>query len=172
MKMSDQTQTAYVEHGTQGAFRATWRKVQPRLLLERLVNENPDANEEKIHLMFWQEIEEDKDYLRACVEYWLDNNYASILRPKSKEAFERNHSVKRDEVKKKIKQRVQQEVYVALLELEMPNGKPLGDCTGRDCKKFNNWFATLAGKVPANKLVRDVLSENEIYKVWQASKRK
>jgi hypothetical protein len=168
--MSDQT--AYVEHGTQGAFRATWRKVQPRLLLERLINDHPGADEQKIHLLFWEEIEEDKDCLRACVEYWLDNNYASIQRPKLQTQSDVNHAVRRTEVKKQIKQRVEHEARIALLELRMPNDKLLGDCTGRECGKFSGWFKTLESTIPANKIVRDVLSEKQIYRVWQTSARK
>jgi hypothetical protein len=157
---------AYVDYGTQGAFRATWRKAQPRLLLERLIRDNPKATEEQIHSLFWQEIEDDGDTLRACVEYWLDNNYASILRFKSQPLGSAPSAAlagtkEREQVRQKIEHRIKHEASLVLLDLIMPNDKPLGDCTGNECLQFGRWFANLAKQVPPTKIVRDVLSERE-----------
>jgi hypothetical protein len=167
---------SHVDYGTQGAYRSTWRKAQPRLLLERLVNEHRKATEEEIHKLFWEEIEEDSDMLRACIEYWLDNNYASILRfkplPKGKIDDEpRSVPTQARQLKEQIKRRIERETHLALLNLLMPNGKVLGDCTGQECLQFGRWFANLAKQVPPTEIVRDVLSENQVFKVWKAAQK-
>ena len=165
---------AYVERGIQGAFRATWRKAQPRLLLEQLIRDNPSVDEEKIHGLFWEEIEDDQDTLRACVEYWLDNNYASILRPKSRlvglAAVPAQNSA-REQAKQQIEHRIKHEARLVLLDLVMPNDKRLGDCTGNECRQFGQWFAVLAEKVPSAEIVRNVLSEKEIFRVWKQAQK-
>jgi hypothetical protein len=51
----------------------------------------------------------------------------------------------------------------------MPNGKPLGDCTGTQCRKFGGLFAQLAKHVPRQKTVRSVLKEADVQKLWQAA---
>src|SRR6516164_1704973 len=75
---------------------------------------------------------------------------------------ERAHSVKRQ-----LKARVQEEAKLILLDLLMPNGKTLRNCTGADCECFGGWFTRLAKHVPAKKLVGDVLNERDVRKLWQ-----
>jgi hypothetical protein len=165
---------AYVDYGTQGAFRATWRRAQPRLLLERLIRDNPKATEEQIHSLFWEEVEDDGDALRACVEYWLDNNYASILRFKPMamgSGAAPAQTTERDRIRQQIKGRIEHETRLVLLDLVMPNGKPLGDCTGRECLQFGRWFANLAKRVPPAEIVRNILSETEVLKTWRRAQK-
>jgi hypothetical protein len=53
-----------------------------------------------------------------------------------------------------------------LLNWMMPNGKKLGDCTGRECRKAGGWLTRVAAKVPPRKLVRDVLSDAQLQKLY------
>ena len=53
----------------------------------------------------------------------------------------------------------------------MPNDKRLGDCTGNECRQFGQWFAVLAEKVPSAEIVRNVLSEKEIFRVWEQAQK-
>jgi hypothetical protein len=53
-----------------------------------------------------------------------------------------------------------------LLDWQLPNGKRLGDCTGRECRKAGGWLVRVAAKVPPRKLVRDVLDQGELQKLW------
>ena len=57
------------------------------------------------------------------------------------------------------------EAAVKLLDLSMPNGKPLRDCTGSDCKKFGGWLGKIAAKVGARQKVGSVLSEAQVRKL-------
>jgi hypothetical protein len=168
----------YIEQGTTGAFRATWRKGNPRSLLETIITKNPKASEEKIHDLFWHEIEDDKQLLQACVEYWLDNNYRSLIADKQPVAIRMHTRPNKapdraaSDVSQKIQQRITREARAMLLELLMPNNKKLGDCTGAECITFASWMALLAKKVPASKTVASVLSEDDAWRFWEIAKKR
>jgi hypothetical protein len=53
-----------------------------------------------------------------------------------------------------------------LLDLIAPNGKPLAQCTGADCRRIGGWYGRLAAKVPPRKTVGAVLSEAQLRKLW------
>jgi hypothetical protein len=166
----------FIEQGSTGAFRATWRKDNPRSLLEAIIAKNPKANEEKIHAMFWREIEDDKQLLRACVEYWLDNNYRSLSIEKQKTrplagAQKSAQDAAVQGVVKEIRQRIAIEAQIVLLDLVMPNNKKLADCTGVECLSFGGWMAAIAKQVPATSIVSEVLSENDVRKLWKHAAR-
>ena len=161
----------YIDHGTTGAFRQTWRKGNPRSLLETIIAKNPKADEKKIHELFWREIEGDPMLLRACVEYWLDNNFHSLTReiaglPKSVNKPAKQTVAAVTKTKALIKERITHEARVILLDLVMPNSKRLGDCTGTECTKIGGWLSQLAKKVPPTKTVGETLSEQQVFDIW------
>ena len=49
----------------------------------------------------------------------------------------------------------------------MPNGKPLRECTGKDCAKAGGWLSKLAKKVKPNQKVGDVLSEAQVKRLFK-----
>ena len=153
-------------HGVTGAKRATWRSVNPRELLRRIIDGKPKADEAKWRESFWKEIEDDKDYLQAIVEYWLDNNLRSLSDPK---LARRTHGLQKQAISS-VKATVAQRIRTTLLELKMPNGKTLGNCTGMECAKFGGWLTEVGNVVPASTKVADHLSEDEVRKLWHESK--
>lgn len=159
--------------GTMGAYRQTWRKGNPRSLLQTIINKNPKADEKKIHQLFWEEIEDDKELLRACVEYWLDHNYRSIIfasTAPTPEQIRRKQTERTEGVKaatNKLKERIEFETKRRLLDWIMPNERRLGDCTGKECRLFGGWLGEVGKKVPANSTVRQVLSEEQLQKLWK-----
>ena len=164
----------YVEQGTQGAFRQTWRKGNPRSLLKTMMEKTPKADAAVIYRMFWDEIEDDKELLRNIVGYWLDHNYQSLRQ--ASEPAPPPHMVETERqnaqtvVRERLHQRIRYETRIVLLDLIMPNDKRLGDCTGAECGRFGGWLFQLSKKVPANKTVSNILSEDEVYKLWQHAK--
>jgi hypothetical protein len=154
--------------GVSSAKRATWRETDTRPLLQDIVAKNPKLDDKKLFQLFWNEIEEDKDHLRAIAQYWFDLAMIALRRRPHDNRVKRTKRY--EEAKTKIKQRIQQEVTSALLQLMMPNGKVLGDCTGKECATFGGWFSALAEEVPAKSTVAETLSEKQVYKLWQANK--
>ena len=162
----------YIDQGMQGAFRQTWRKGNPRALLKTLLEKNPKADATAIYKMFWEEIQDDKDLVRDIVGYWLDHNYHSLKQAempiKNKQAAQKQKAAAVEQ----LKERIHQESKIILLDLLMPNSKRLADCTGAECGRFNGWMAQLANTVPPNKTVGSVLSEDQIYQLWQKASRR
>jgi hypothetical protein len=162
----------YIDSGVSSAKRATWRQTDWRPILMRIVKENPTASTEQICERFWEEVREDLDQLKGIV-FYVGNLGVRALTPKHKKRTGSAHEV---EVKKavaimktKIKKRIAEEARLLLLDLITPNGKPLRNCTGQECRALGSWYAQLGQKVPANKTVGNCLSENQVYRLWKAS---
>jgi hypothetical protein len=169
------TEMAYADTGMAGAKRPTWRTVNPRALLKTTILANKNASNTELRELYWKEVEDDKNHLRAIVESFLDNNMRSMMMPvpaaRSPAKSSNGASVAKTEavakIKQKLQERVNYEAKIALLELVMPNNKVLGDCTGPECKKFGGWFANLAKRVPRNKTVAQTLSEEQVRKLYK-----
>ena len=153
--------------GILGAKRATWRQVNPRELLRRIIDNSPTDDDADWRDTFWSEIENDKDMLRAIADYWLDNNIRSLTAPTNKTTDKMLAAKAVNVAKTNVTQRVVEQVKVAFLAFTMPNDKPLGDCTGSECKQFGGWFAKVGKIVPAKATVREHLSETKLQKLWR-----
>lgn len=171
--------------GILGAKRSKWRTTNFWELYRRVSNDNPKADRATIDELFWEEVEDEKDYLRAIVQYAADNAFRSLndkrdkqtRAPDEPEARRRSAKEKKAQtakavsgVKDKLKQRVVDEARILLLKLEMPNGKTLGQCTGAECGQFKGWFAQLEKVVPARKRVADQFSEDQLWALWKRTK--
>lgn len=69
--------------------------------------------------------------------------------------------------KKQFAESFKHEVKTALLEMVMPNGKPLGECTGADCVQLGGWFAKIGQRIQANQKIKDALSDKQVAKLLQ-----
>jgi hypothetical protein len=160
--------------GTQGAYRQTWRKGSPRSLLQALISKNTKASEKEIHQKFWLEIEDDKELLRACVEYWLDHNYRSLIQGVERSSVKQTAERAKERAENvaaatsKLKARIEFEAKRVLLDWIMPNNKKLADCTGAECRQFGGWLTALGKKLPANRTVSQVFNEEQLQKIFQS----
>ena len=171
------TMTA-VDTGIQGAKRQSFHKASPRGVLMALINENPRAPESTLLRLFGQKIKEDAesgdDYLSPIIEYWFAHNYPSLMKgtrtPAAKRAAKQAARVKDVEIAEKVTARIRQEAQIILLDMVLPNGKALRDCTGRDCSKLGGkvgaWLTKIAGKVKPGEVVGDVLDEAQVRKLY------
>ena len=163
---------SFIDQGTLGAYRQTWRKGNPRSILKTIIDANPKADAQAIYRLFWAAIEDDKELLQDITGYWLDHNLQSLMREAEPPTRRRTKSPVATPSSTKLQDRIEHEVRIALLDLMMPNGKPLRDCTGNDCQNFNGWTSELSKRVPANNTVGSTLSEAEVYELWQAAAQK
>jgi hypothetical protein len=172
--------------GILGAKRSKWRTINFWELYRRVSNDNPKADRATIDELFWEEVEDEKDYLRAIVQYAADNAFRSLndkrekqtRAPDEPEARRRSAKEKKAQaakavsgVKDKLKQRVVDEARILLLKLEMPNGKTLGKCTGPDLERIGGWYSGLAKLVPARKNLEDVVSEDRLWALWKQQRK-
>jgi hypothetical protein len=166
---------SHIDLGTTGAKRATWSE-NPRKLLKDIIDDNPNSSEAEWRRLFKAAARNEDDQIDAVLDYFLDNTIRSLMPRKApertaaaaarvKEARERAVYVK-----ERVESRVREAAKIVLLELTMPNGKKLGECTGADCKRFDGWFHRLAKVVPVNKRVDETLSEKRLQQIWRQKK--
>jgi hypothetical protein len=166
----------HIEPGIQGAKRATWRDSDPRPLLARIIADNAKADEQEWWRLFWNEVGEEPESLRSMAKYWFDHALLAYMRD-IKRGRPRKEDIEREReavalAKRKLKRRIEHEITIALLEMVMPNGKPLGECTGTDCRKFGIFGQLLAKRVPPKQTVSETLTEAQVQSLWKQSKRK
>jgi hypothetical protein len=160
--------------GVYGAKRASWREYNPRELFRKIYEANPHETEPDLRRLFRQELEthDPETYGRAIVEYFLDSVFRA-LNDASKETRRKTQAGTQNNAKAAIdvavKERVQREAQVILMDLLMPNGKLLGECTGSECKKFGGWLIGVS-KVAGRKRVADALTEGQVRKIWLSHK--
>jgi hypothetical protein len=160
--------------GVSGAKRSSFRSVNLKEAVLRIIDDNPSGPETRWRELFWEFVRDKEDYLEALTAYVCDLLIRQILddrfkhsRPNdTKKKTREKEEQAATEAKTKLRERIVREAQIMLLDLMMPNGKTLANCTGADCGRFEGWYAKLKAKVPARKKVGDVLSEGEVRKVW------
>jgi hypothetical protein len=173
-----------LNEGTTGAKRATWRSVNPRELMRKIIDEHPPGaegptaqDEQQWRQLFWEEVQESRLHLRAAIEWFAQAAINAIVEAKSRRSDQQVARQSEREaattqaaqaIKQTIREHIEKEAQILLLDLLMPNGKTLARCTGAECRTFGGWLAKIANKVPAKKLVGDVLNETEVRKLWRA----
>jgi CheY-like chemotaxis protein len=170
-----------------GATRQSWRETGPRDLLKRLVAENPTATEAELLKLFGEAVVDNQSCLSIVIEYWFANNLRALERitaPVGSVVEKEAREVKKAELAKKVaaaKETVASRVSkvteihaeakakVILLDLMMPTGKPLRDCTGAEVRKLaksvGGWLAAIAARVKPTQTVGAVLSEGELQRM-------
>jgi hypothetical protein len=137
-----------VNFGKSGAKRASWKEVNPRATLARIVQLNPD-DEPKWRREFWAFVKKREDYLRAITEYYLDHTIAALKGQNGRrkqtgflEELEDSDSGAAE--LEQVEQRTAEATRQAFnyLGLKMPDGRQIGDWTGREGRNFGGWIAS------------------------------
>jgi hypothetical protein len=157
----------YINEGITSAKRQTW-DYGHREALRRMVKANPvkagppsEADEAKWRQLYREEIQADEEPVLACIDYCFHSDLRALLddrfagkkrrrkttRAGAKVAAARNKT----EIEAKTQRLAPKLKDLVLLDLMMPNGKALGQCTGEDCGQFHGWFKRLAKLVPSRK---------------------
>jgi hypothetical protein len=139
-----------LDHSVQGAKRQSFKRDNPRDLLKRLVEENPHASEQELLTLFSETVESDRthDYMGVIIEYWFTNNYHSLTGGRRRAAARAPAAAHVAAAPAAgLRMRTLKHLKLKLLELRMPNGKALAECTGSDCKRIGGWCSKLATKV-------------------------
>jgi hypothetical protein len=150
------------------ATRQSFRNKPCRDLVAEIAAENPQASHETWRKRYIARCREDEDYLLASLDYAFDNALAAYLRvPPRSTAEKKAATAKRKAEEASAHAKLVADIKVkVLLDLKMPNGKPLRDCTGGECAHFGGWLGRLAARVGADKQVGDVLSEAQVREIY------
>lgn len=161
----------YLDTGTLGAKVQSWHGANPRELLKRVIDDNPGADRPALFALFKEALQDDDEYIAAIVEYWFANNYNSIIhtplsRPTNAATYERTVADIKEQLGKKIKE----SAAIALLDMVMPNGKTLADCTGGECmtlrRNIGGWLLRVARRVKTDETVGSTLTEEQLQALY------
>jgi hypothetical protein len=163
-----------LETAVRGAKIQSFRKSSPRDVLRRIISEEPDASKSQLLTMCRDEILKDEDMVESVIEYWFSNNYHSLIGPTARPTSFSSRQLRESRIetaKTAIVERIEERAQMILLDMIMPNGKALKECSGKECaslgKRISPWLARISKAVPPSKLVGDVLSEERVRQIYQ-----
>jgi hypothetical protein len=141
-----------------GASRISWKHDSARNLLARIMQEYPDGDY-KTWAQHLRERAPEEDCDWPIYLYFTHNHANALNRERRKRRYIKQKGVKRAKAR----------LRTALLDLVLPNGKRLAECTGAECKRFGQqdrkrgvWLERVGDEVGPTKLVGDVLDERHL----------
>ncbi len=138
----------------------------PRKMLINLIEQNPDADKESLFKLFREQLDDEPKYQEAVSLYFFINMYEyAVTRP---EREKRGRAVRRTDSDIQHRQMVEQaKAQIVMLDLTMPNGKQMRDCTGAEMSAFGTRFQKIAQRVGKTKVVGAVLSEDQVRQIMK-----
>jgi hypothetical protein len=160
--------------GTYGVKRQSIRKGNPRNFIANLLQKSPRISDEELREKVKAAVLKNEDYLDAVVEYWVAGERRNLTRPPRPSRPAHQEPEQREEAAAKVAEyRAQVEqiakpriVQFVLLEMVMPNGKTLAECSFKEVAGFGAKFAALAKGGKPNEKV-GTLSETEVRKLFR-----
>jgi hypothetical protein len=152
---------ASINPGIRGQTRSTWRdETHLRGLLLRLITRHPDATRDELEAMYLAKARAVPVLVDEASCRAFDNDLARIqqpprARPQRPAPADIAAATRR--------------LTLALLDLIMPNGKALRDCTGRECRQAGGWLTRVADRVGDHGVVGATLDEQEIAAIFASS---
>jgi hypothetical protein len=150
--------------GTLGQTRSTWRDDNHlRGLLLRLVIENPQANREELEALYLDKAESNSTLVKEALRRSFDNDYWQLQRPAKR---------RRPPTEAEITAVAEKLRVVVLLDLVLPNGKKLRECSGQECRQAGGWLTAVADRIGNRGIVGEKLSEAEVAALYANPKSK
>lgn len=155
--------------GVYGAKVQTWKKANPRDVLRRLIEENPGHDEVALEKLCWSTIKDDPDspdLLRTIFSYWFANNWRSLVderyTPAQRQEMAQEKAAKREVVVAKVAAKMVERI----MDMAMPNGKSMSECTFGYVGKLGGGFTRIAKLGKPNQIIGKVLDETKIKKAF------
>jgi len=148
-----------------GQTRSTWRDENHlRGVLLRLMTDNLNIGKEDLESLYVERVLQSEDLVEEAIRRCFANDLTMIVKSglQIKKSRIHNYSKTRKQTREQAIKEVAEKIrQTVLLDLIMPNGKKLRDCTGTECGEFSSAYARLKDKV-GRRIVGKVLSEKEI----------
>lgn len=159
--------TVHTNPGTTGAKRQSWRRDNPRAVLKRVIDENPEMSEEENLAECWDVMHLDQAQLRTVFEYWHANNYRALIKaapdPVRSQTRRQERAAKTQAFADKVKGQIKAQVRIVLLDMILPSGKPLRDSTREELLIVGGWAVRIADQLQPNQTVAEAgLSERQL----------
>lgn len=150
-------------HSTGASFVAAKEKHNPRDLVVDVIGKMPSADRKEQFEAFRELLAKRRDEYQRSVDWYFFVNmhdYMTSNRNRHQDPVERTES--RAQKQERVEAVIAQ---IELLDLTMPNGKAMRDCTGADMARFGNRYQRIAERVGKGKLVGSVLNEEQVRKI-------
>lgn len=147
-----------INPGVRGHTRTTWRDATHlRGLLLKLITRHPDATRDELEAMYLVKAREVPALVDEALCRSFDNDLARVQQP----ARVRSQRPSAADIAATT-----QRLTVVMLDLIMPNGKALRDCTGKECRQAGGWLTKVADRVGDHGVVGAALDEQEIAAIF------
>ena len=147
-------------------------RINPLTLLISIIRENSDKQDWQHKLMFsrMMKAESYAEYVEIVVLEWLNLKYstahAAAFPPSQKDIDKQNvERMKRAAVTRAEIKKMKAKIVGKLLQVVMPNGKPLAQCTGAECLAFGGWLTRIGEQIEPHEIVGKVLTESALTKL-------
>lgn len=139
-------------------------KRNPVEVLVRLWEDDYGASKEALFARWRTAVEADSNLLEAVLLSAFTNIVSAIERNNKRPVVRPRQEVKaaRSAAAAVLSAAVRE---VVLMDLEMPNGKKLRECTFSEVGQFGSWFKLLACKGKPSEIVGKVLTEDDLRKI-------
>ena len=151
--------------GKYGATHQSWSRDAIRAVVREIKTSNPKANHSTLVRLLAERMSEEDDVLKAAADYIVKNCEDALAG-----YAQRERKTTTPEERAKVAEQIENTAeaiknQILLLNLEMPNGKRLRNCTGREIGQFGAAYQRIAKRVGPTKLVGTVLDEAGVRKL-------
>lgn len=142
------------------SFIATQTQDNPRSLVIEVLKTHADVEVKAQFEEFRRLVEDGGDaYQRAIDWYFFVNMRDYLINSRNRH----NDPVERTAAKLKHREIIEQiKAQIVMLDLTMPNGKAMRDCTGAEMAKFGNRYQKISARVGKSGIVGEVLNEEQV----------
>jgi hypothetical protein len=140
-------------------------KKNPMQVLVDLVEGDPSADPNRLFKVWWPIIQSDDDYLEAVARHAFTNFLTSLDRDRRASATRRKTKRMAQQHRDAVSALTSKIKNLILLDLQLPNGKKLRNCTFAECSAAGGWFKLLATRGRPSEVVGEVLTEDDLRKL-------
>jgi hypothetical protein len=169
------TDTTTINPGVRGHTRSTWRdESHLRGLLLNLLRNHPEEERSELEKLYLAKAKGGNFRARPANEALIDeallrvfdNDFGRLqtpARPQRRKAVPLS-----DEDIAAAEQRF---AKIILLDMVMPNGKKMRDCTGGEMTQFGGWYIKVGERVGIDGIVGNELNEKQVARIFAADRR-
>jgi hypothetical protein len=151
--------------GKYGATRQSWSRDAIRVVFQEIKRSNSKASHKILVQLLAERMREDDDALKAAADYIVTACEVAQIGYAERER-KTTTPEQRAEVAEQIANTAEAiKNQILVLNLEMPNGKRLRNCTGREMAQFGSAYQRIAKRVGPTKTVGTVLDEAGVRKL-------
>ena len=148
---------------------------------QRVLKNDPDGSRKDHFKAFLAEVSSDPKLIEALAEDYFERMYArwkiqrigkshSIVGTPATERRAEQSRAQRQNVKNMVSEtvgRITNRINrIVLMEMTMPNGKRLRDCTGAELTRFGGFYSEVARHLKPSQVVDKHMNESDLQAIW------